>query len=220
MNRLVIIGNGFDLAHGLPTSYKDFIDDYWRGIKDSSHNDEFVSFQSMGQHFKFDPVKNLEGLANNIMQNDENIKFSDAEIYRETGNNRSGKYPRAHILNYKNAFFSLINQKSIQNWVDIENEYYTELKKIVKSTMISIESKKQNLIILNKEFEEVKKRLEKYLLEKVFNKYSSDFKNEDLKLIDDVTDGKVKRNLLFLNFNYTNSINFYCNDFKAKEEYY
>ena len=27
MNRLVIIGNGFDLAHGLPTSYKDFIDD-------------------------------------------------------------------------------------------------------------------------------------------------------------------------------------------------
>ena len=30
MNRLVIIGNGFDLAHGLPTSYKDFIDDYWK----------------------------------------------------------------------------------------------------------------------------------------------------------------------------------------------
>lgn len=25
MNRLVIIGNGFDLAHGLKTSYKDFI---------------------------------------------------------------------------------------------------------------------------------------------------------------------------------------------------
>jgi hypothetical protein len=30
MNRLVIIGNGFDLAHGLPTSDKDFIDDYWK----------------------------------------------------------------------------------------------------------------------------------------------------------------------------------------------
>ena len=25
MNRLVLIGNGFDLAHGLKTSYKDFI---------------------------------------------------------------------------------------------------------------------------------------------------------------------------------------------------
>ena len=28
MNRLIIIGNGFDLAHGIKTSYKDFIADY------------------------------------------------------------------------------------------------------------------------------------------------------------------------------------------------
>ena len=29
MNRLVIIGNGFDMAHGLKTSYMDFINWYW-----------------------------------------------------------------------------------------------------------------------------------------------------------------------------------------------
>ena len=29
MNRLVIIGNGFDIAHGLKTSYMDFINWYW-----------------------------------------------------------------------------------------------------------------------------------------------------------------------------------------------
>lgn len=29
MNRLVLIGNGFDLAHGLKTSYKDFFYWYW-----------------------------------------------------------------------------------------------------------------------------------------------------------------------------------------------
>ncbi len=29
MNRIIIIGNGFDKAHGLATGYKDFIDDYW-----------------------------------------------------------------------------------------------------------------------------------------------------------------------------------------------
>jgi len=28
INKLVIIGNGFDLAHGLRTSYKDFLDWY------------------------------------------------------------------------------------------------------------------------------------------------------------------------------------------------
>ena len=29
MNRIILIGNGFDLAHGLPTSYKEFIENYW-----------------------------------------------------------------------------------------------------------------------------------------------------------------------------------------------
>lgn len=29
MNRLVIIGNGFDMAHGLKTSYMDFINWHW-----------------------------------------------------------------------------------------------------------------------------------------------------------------------------------------------
>ncbi len=29
MNRIVLIGNGFDLAHELKTSYKDFIGWYW-----------------------------------------------------------------------------------------------------------------------------------------------------------------------------------------------
>ncbi len=29
MNRIILIGNGFDLAHGLKTSYANFIDWYW-----------------------------------------------------------------------------------------------------------------------------------------------------------------------------------------------
>jgi hypothetical protein len=95
MNRLIIIGNGFDLAHGLTTSYKHFIDDYWKGVTNSNHDDDFVSFENIGQNFKFDHFENLEGLANFIMERDETIKFSDGEIYREYGNNMTtGKYPR------------------------------------------------------------------------------------------------------------------------------
>ncbi|TDD99848.1 AbiH family protein [Flavobacterium cellulosilyticum] len=171
MNRLVIIGNGFDLAHGLPTSYKDFIDDYWKKVNSSSYDDDFVSFENIGQNLKFYHVENLKGLANFIMQYDEKIKFSDAEIYREHGNNNSGKYPRAHILNYKNVFFRLINQKSIQNWVDIENEYYRELKKIMKSKCLDIsksedywsQEQKAQVEKLNIEFEDIKNLLENYL---------------------------------------------------------
>lgn len=29
MNRIIIVGNGFDLAHGVKTSYKDFIEWYF-----------------------------------------------------------------------------------------------------------------------------------------------------------------------------------------------
>jgi hypothetical protein len=29
MNQILLIGNGFDLAHGLKTSYNNFIDDFW-----------------------------------------------------------------------------------------------------------------------------------------------------------------------------------------------
>lgn len=32
MNRIVLIGNGFDLAHGLPTGYVDFINNYWENF--------------------------------------------------------------------------------------------------------------------------------------------------------------------------------------------
>jgi hypothetical protein len=171
MNRLIILGNGFDLAHGLPTSYKDFIDDYWKGITSSRHEDDFVSFENFGQDFSFDQVGNLKGLANFIMQDDDKIKFSDAEIYREYGNNSSGKYPRNHILIYKNVFFKLINQKSIQNWVDIENEYYQQLKVIVKlkpeNSLVDTDefeiSRKEKIFRLNNEFELVKNLLEKYL---------------------------------------------------------
>lgn len=37
MNRIILIGNGFDLAHNLPTKYEDFIKWYWGKIARSFH---------------------------------------------------------------------------------------------------------------------------------------------------------------------------------------
>lgn len=193
MNRLVVIGNGFDLAHGLPTSYKDFINDYWSSIKSSKHNDDFICFESRVD-VEFEEIKSLPCIAKYMMQFDEKIKFSEAEIYTEYGNNfRTGQYPRMHILNYKNSFFKAINQKSVQNWVDIENEYYRQLKKIINSKCLdvskSIEYWKNEQKIqvqeLNKEFECVKTLLEKYLKDKVKDVYIFNF-DSSLKSIYDV----------------------------------
>ncbi|MFC4741105.1 AbiH family protein [Flavobacterium ponti] len=179
MNRLVIIGNGFDLAHGLPTSYKDFIDDYWSSIKDLTHNDIFISFEGLKISVDFEIASNLQDIANSLIALDEKVKFSDAEIYTEHGNNLSGSYPRNHILIYKNQFFKLINNRNSENWVDVENLYYSELKKITKSKCLDTRKsddywiKEQNKAVqkLNDEFEDVKNLLEKYLIEKVNDRY-------------------------------------------------
>ncbi|MFV5687578.1 AbiH family protein [Flavobacterium sp. ZT3R25] len=241
MNRLVILGNGFDLAHGLPTSYRDFIDDYWRGIKDSNHNDEFVSFDCNSK-VEFENVKNIDCISKQFIALNQEVKFSEAEIYTEYGNNiLTGKYPRAHILNYKNIFFRLINQKSIQNWVDIENEYYTQLKGIVnlkpENRLVDKDefeiSRKDKIIKLNTEFDQVKKSLEKYLNDKIIideervttisdllrinlgeDKYFLEFPSQDYNELKDFykeySPDKRKEIITYcLNFNYTKTIDKY-----------
>ena len=65
MNRIIIIGNGFDMAHKLKTGYRDFIDDYWNNVTEKvfggydqwlkenwggmdyfgNYKDEFVAFE-------------------------------------------------------------------------------------------------------------------------------------------------------------------------------
>ena len=52
MNRIILIGNGFDLAHGLKTSYANFIDWYWnewgkrlKSSKTTIEEDRFCSIK-------------------------------------------------------------------------------------------------------------------------------------------------------------------------------
>ena len=49
MNRIIIIGNGFDLAHNLKTGYKDFINDYWDTVEEG-----IVIFCIIPTYFQFE----------------------------------------------------------------------------------------------------------------------------------------------------------------------
>ena len=47
-NRLVLVGNGYDLAAGLKTSYEDFLVDFFKGclfkaIKDGNYKDQLIT---------------------------------------------------------------------------------------------------------------------------------------------------------------------------------
>jgi len=232
MNRLVIIGNGFDLAHGLPTRYKDFIDDYWGSIKDSDHN-ELVTF-NLGCYGEFNGHKNLNDLIDLIANINSDFRREGIEIYKFKEHLQPLTDNRIQILQYKNALFKLINQRVIENWVDVENEYYRELKEIVKSS-IRVEDKKHHIRILNKEFEEVKNLLEKYLdkIDKTQNtnksilsyfklikenveNYFLEFSEHDKEELQEFQNGYYRdrdlgKNIITycLNFNYTQTIDNY-----------
>lgn len=233
MNRLVIIGNGFDLAHGLPTSYKDFIDDYWRGVcktkerKLEYDNDNFVKLScelgSMYSDLDFEAFNNTR---------------SYKELMTLVERNKEKGYGYFEV-NFKNSFFKIICDNSIENWVDIENEYYNKLKIIVKLASLSNREKKAQTIILNKEFEQVKNLLEKYLKEKIEEQYDftlfrdnpiqdillpelinrfdekeflNEFQNSDQLYVKEFLQ-KAQKNYdlttFFLNFNYTKLVQEY-----------
>lgn len=231
MNRLVIIGNGFDLAHGLPTSYGHFIDDYWKttcdtkGKKIIKYNDELVSLNcefggscKMEEFNLIDNIKEYAQLKDFITRN---------TIYGH------GKFS----IEFKNLFFEKICKNSIENWVDIENEYYRELKKIVKSTSLSVKGKKLKIIALNQEFEEVKNRLETYLSKSFDEVYNFDdilkleiidhlksnprrsdflFEKEEKNFYQETESLKLGKTVL-LSFNYTETVLDYSNFILKKD---
>lgn len=171
MNRIILIGNGFDLAHGLKTGYKDFIDSYWNEVAVTTY-DKYVDY------FRKSVVTIPDSYNDNLISiriyngkaSIPDRVISSCESHNRYGVlcssinklNKSNKRPFSAELKFKNNFFEHIsNQCSLVNWVDIENEYYEALKKLLlveDAQTRSISVKK-----LNKEFDAVKGLLEKYL---------------------------------------------------------
>lgn len=150
MNRIVLIGNGFDLAHGLKTKYADFIKWYWRGwgkyLLQSGGtllDDGICSFSLKNTvdlvnwydvwnyHYKkekpFQPWDELEAL-NNAMQDKNSCDFS-----------------------IKSPLFEKICEEINKPWCSIEEIYYAFLK--------SSNEPKQ----VNDELELIKDKLIEYL---------------------------------------------------------
>lgn len=179
MNRLVIIGNGFDLAHGLPTSYGYFIDDFWINFKENCKSDLYkqivITNDAYDGFYKYySEINNFRDFKSNLFEYCKEYKYN---FYDE---NCVAIHNMKDIFRIKNDFFIKINNESIENWVDIENLYYLELKKIVKSKCMDVtkteeywkKQQKKEVEKLNEEFEQVKNLLEKYLYEKIEKVYS------------------------------------------------
>jgi len=185
MNRLIIIGNGFDIAHKLKTKYSDFIDQYWQSVLNTEHDDAFLSFGDAGYDLK--DCKKLRDVIEYLNSKGMNLsKRTHSPDYFH--NNKS-------IIKIHNEFFCRINERyDDANWVDIEMEYYTSLKRILSrqqntsdNDIFEAESLSQ-IRKLNNDIAEIAKQFESYLVSNVVpyidEKYNSSvkevFENYDL----------------------------------------
>lgn len=181
MNRLILVGNGFDLAHNLKTSYGNFIEDFWensllplsKNYLSKLENDIFCIQCNYIDQIIPQKIKDYKSLIESL-KNDDSLN-----------------------MNFYNRFFEkLMNPYSDNDWVDIENEYYTELLniKLEKYPDYKIDD-------LNSHFNEIKKILIDYLnrIEKKITKNNSVFdkiygrfyyqdleEKKQLKLLDEI----------------------------------
>lgn len=184
MNRIILIGNGFDLAHGLKTSYQDFLDSYWINwmnkldeCQDSYLSDEFYEFSSkrglplasdkffpIGFITKsFDEISIYPELNNSIPIRWNACKsFIDIVKLCNTVNEHSIKEDNVQRIDqqYKSHLFNAINKAYLTKWVDIENEYYQYLISLISP---SNDNKWTQISDLNNEFSKIKNELEVYL---------------------------------------------------------
>ncbi len=172
MNRIIIIGNRFDKAHGSATGYKDFIDDYWTDFS-------YHFFNGYNRHIAEsygivnikpyeDEFASLEVLTNKgHITSDSTVSESCLCVYDEIKKfiedlNNSNRYEGTVRLTFKNIFFKHISSRcSLTNWLDIENEYYGQLRKLLEED--DEISRNQKVRKLNQDFCAVKNRLETYL---------------------------------------------------------
>lgn len=128
MDRLIIIGNGFDIAHGLKTKYSDFISEYWRNINHTDYEDRFFRFRKSG--YNLENCNNLSSVIDCFAVNFPYINRDRRGHTHFFGNVNSRD--NEMLIEVLNPFFCRLNERFDEvNWVDIEMEYYSSLKRIM-----------------------------------------------------------------------------------------
>jgi|TARA_B110000091_G_scaffold207009_1_gene244614 hypothetical protein len=211
-NKLIIVGNGFDLALGLKTSYNNFLFWYLQNLLQRSviKNKTINKFKEPVRYLYFKDqltttywIKQFKvnELKEVIKENDTLAKVQ--ELLKK----------KSHVIIEKNSLlFKLIYDSSLNSWVDIERTYYHILKTNLKrGQKIEIEK-------LNNDFNFLKTQLEIYLTSLKIPSFENNEKGIlfSEQFFDGVSyeemmdaspeDSIGRKDILLLNFNYTASL--------------
>ncbi len=200
-HRVYIIGNGFDLAHGYPTSYNHFLRDLLSGIlKDIEITNESQTF--LGNFF----VPENKQAAYKEYLNRANYKEKPITVFNQCLKN----YFRP---TWHHSFFKkIITEKGAVNWVDFEVDFFEELiflkNKYNKASVSHKSEFIEQIQKFNIHFNEFKTALFDYLQhEKSKRKFKAS--SEMYKALKESITHQDSNKYLFLNFNYSNLIEDY-----------
>lgn len=190
MNRLVLIGNGFDIAHGLNTRYEDFINWYW----EMRLNALLTETSSISEDCLCKLVIKTEECSNWL-----NYFFTHSFRDLMTG---EWKFPPTEILSaikentddfsvtYSKFFETILQSIETRGWVDIENDYYQLLKSCSEAPDCGYTVKE-----LNAQLAYLQDRLVEYLCTIGTNQYKKELHNSMIEFFDPAdfsTEGKKK----------------------------
>jgi hypothetical protein len=232
MNRLILIGNGFDLAHGLKTSYKDFIHWYMHGcfkkaFDEMEYLDPLIKINRGNAYLRDANARYeyVETYLSNFAQNDLSITSSFG--WPTERDNR-----QLYAVDFKSDLLrQLLKSSSIAKWVDIEGIFYEQMILLLDGKEED-QAKEQSLKKLNESMRSIIIELQKYLIEieaseKIIS-YNDiinskidvkDIQSKPIKIRNSMNrpfETSSPKEILMLNFNYTNTISSYIKNLGSK----
>lgn len=218
MNRLILIGNGFDLSLGLKTGYSDFL--IWLMKK-------FIGVAAENRGVQSSYVSHTNGYVKNPLFSVEwtnSYVFEKSELENITNITELNKYKARYRLKFGNEtkfYQRLISHFGQKGWVDVEKIFYDILLECLRPSDYSIEN-------LNSDLSFLKDELEEYLIG--INSQSVDWEDTGLaltkqfnspfdpRLIQDPEKVRISNkpgSICFVNFNYTKTVSEFIDIFKA-----
>lgn len=225
MNRLVIIGNGFDLAHGLKTKYEQFIrwylGDFFRKLFDtkeeiSHHNDGLLNIKLLSkQPFTFH-FQNSTFVCSAKAAFCDNNEIDSLEFLSKLENNI--KNIRSSYVNKSFFLDRILKNIETKGWTDIESDYYA----LLKENADNIEVCKS----LNNQMDFLRDKLAEYLITQKTDNHNAEILidiSKDIEKEDDIAENAIKKikrnfgyssyfkieNIMLLDFNYTSTTELY-----------
>lgn len=237
LNKLFIIGNGFDLSLGLKTKYEDFIYTlFYNTLHDAIYSEtKQINGSKLGYGTSHGSAS-INGFAENSFMSitiltkyafkpdDLKKRFRDLKPFLE-------EFTKSDQINIKikNSILKETFLNLTENWVDMEGVYFELLKTQLKiGFMANEETKlqpdrnkdfwkkiKSNVQRLNNELKEISDKLKEYLLGDISTKGLNHQIDEHIPIFKRPvveTDGTTHKAaaIHLLNFNYTNTIERCC----------